>query len=842
MSDVRRTFIRNRELCLVIGLLSAFFVLQPLAKTQTILVGQKSSDGHFRFEAAEDLLINQSRKIKLVPASESTLDPSMSKSLERIEISRAGILRGDGKGRLFRVNGASRERVLPETFVVKDAVTVAALQVPLILTVVNDRKSKNFVNVAPEVLYVCISGGEPDLTAQRFVMQPANFSSLDEQLNAMVDFVRSFPGSPGVENLRRDLKARLEAARTDYDGGGSYESLLDAAKISVMAKQAFSSDQELAAVSTEIDSRIQSTTSRIQLLQGLAGLEAWNTFLTAYEDIEIHADSFPELRVSHRRALEEKARMNCIEARALILRNRQADALQRLAIAVSADPNNPQIAKQMENARMLAAQLEAHKPAPSWKPLPKNSPEDRLFRQALYTAQRAIQDHDYAKAQQALREAEAENADAPEVLLVQASLLASANQMSDALPLLDRYDSMVADSSDREKGDTVRNQVLYELQKQKETSHHQIQELMSNGEYSRVFEASTAALKFDATDPEYLYTAALSASVLRKPDEAKVLMDSYLKHSDNLAADDSSRIRVRRLRAVLKEPNGAPEGKGMPNWFSGQKLARDVYYCPLSLAFQVPVQSISGYKFRMVYSWERGRLTAIHTDFEDDKGRQDYATLTSGAVVGKGQQGGTSNGNFTFTYDSSSPSVREVQSGEHKKAAVTNSGNVHLLKNPDGSARLVDALGSAEIVLPNDHLVDTEIVQRLIGPVTTVVSGNSFFNPFIWDGIHYFTLTYDPQGRVLTAKEWNTDNLVRFSWDKQRLKEVTVYRAHATEPYYRRTISYSGDKIAAEEYSTQAHSGRIKYVYAKDVLTSAKVEDGGVHDGKTWSVRLQPEP
>jgi hypothetical protein len=386
----------------------------------------------------------------------------------------------------------------------------------------------------------------------------------------------------------------------------------------------------------------------------------------------------------------------------------------------------------------------------------------------------------------------------------------------------------------------VRNRVVYELQKQKETSHRDIEGLLSKGEYTRLYAASTSALKLDAMDPEFLYAAGVSASILHKRDEAKVLIDSYLKQSDNLAGDDASRIRVRRLLAAPTE-QGIPELTGTKNWFSGQSLAKGIYYCPLSLAFQVPVDSVSGYKFRMIYSWEHGRLTAIHTEFEDEKGRQDYATLASGAAGGHGKNG-SSIGDFVFIYDGSGHRVRAIRLGEHAKSTIAKDGDVHLLKNADGSVRLVDASGDAEIVLPNDPLVDTEVVRHFLGPVTTLVSGNSFFNPFIWDGIHYFTAAYDDQGRVSTAKEWNTDNLVRFSWDKQRLTEVAAYHGHAAEPYYRRTISYSGEKISAEEYTTEAHSGRIKYVYTKDVLTSVKLEDGGVHDGKTWMARLQAQP
>jgi hypothetical protein len=120
------------------------------------------------------------------------------------------------------------------------------------------------------------------------------------------------------------------------------------------------------------------------------------------------------------------------------------------------------------------------------------------------------------------------------------------------------------------------------------------------------------------------------------------------------------------------------------------------------------------------------------------------------------------------------------------------------------------------------------------------VSGNSFFNPFIWDGVHYFTATYDSEGRVATAKEWNADNILHFSWENQRLLAISAFRQKESEPYYQRTISYTGTNISSEEYSSGGHTGRIKYQFAKNVLTSVKVEDGGVHDGKTWTARLQP--
>jgi hypothetical protein len=127
----------------------------------------------------------------------------------------------------------------------------------------------------------------------------------------------------------------------------------------------------------------------------------------------------------------------------------------------------------------------------------------------------------------------------------------------------------------------------------------------------------------------------------------------------------------------------------------------------------------------------------------------------------------------------------------------------------------------------------------LEGPLATGIAGNSFFNPFIWDGLHYFSLTYDTEGRMSSAREWNADNLVRFTWSGDRLTGISAFRKDSATPYYQRTISYSGTMIIGESYTEATKAGQIKYVYSGKVLQQVKVEDGGVHDGKTWTVRMR---
>ncbi len=818
------------------AVLLALGLFSGTAHAQRILVGQKSADGQFSFLAGDELLINQNRKIKLAD-NDRAVSAGKAKTLERIEISQAGVLRGDGKGGVFRGSGESRQRVLPEGFASKEGFNVSTLDVELTLTVVKDKKSKNVAEVPAKLFYVYIPDVEPDHAAKQFVMNAENFSSFDEQLSAISGFVRSFSNSSATQELRTALHSELENAVNKYDAGASYQSLLDAKKLSMLATSAFASDQAITKDAAQVEERVRSTTASVRLLQGLAGLGDWEAFLTAYEKIEIHQDSFPDLQRLHREALEEQTRAECVRGRALVLRHKDSEATQDFGNALQMDPKNGEIEKQMQAARMLAAQAEAKKNAGSWKRLPKDSPEERLFRQALYNADRAIQDHDYGKAREAIQQAERQNAEAPEILLVKASLLASGEQIAGAIPLLDRYESLVTDPSDREKGDTVRNQVGYELRKKKETSAHDIESFLSKGELTSLYTASISALKVDPTEPTFLYAAALSASILRKNDEAKTYAVSYLKYSDNLASDEAARNQARKLLSAL-QTTPAMETKGTPNWFSGRKVPAGAYYCPASLAFQGPIQSVGGFKFRMDYTWEQNHLSKIRSTFEDEKGRQDYYALVSMAPGGQDKKVANADlGSFSFVYGKSPAGVRSVFAGDIPNGTKVDD-EVRLVKKEDGSFQLVSSSGTPEVVLENDPSLNTQLVQQVLGPVTTVISGNSFFNPFIWDGVHYFTVSYDSRGRISTAKEWNSDNLVRFSWDNDRLTQIAAFRGKEGEPFYNRAISYSGENIASEEYSSGGRNGHIKYSYSKDHLASAKVVDGGVYDGKTWTVRF----
>lgn len=819
------------------ALLLTCILLAPLRLyAEPALLGRVLPDGRIRFERVEDLVIDGNRKVKLAAENLTRVEPADAKSLQRIELSRAGLLRGDGKGRIYRVNGdGSTDRIIPEDFALKMSIQPRTAQIPLSVSALKERKGKDAEEIDPRSFYFFLADPDPDRATLRFVLNGQNFPELSEQLRAIEGFAWSLPDSAVLPDLKHNLQARLTSATALFEDGGPYPALLVAETVAASARRAFPADPDITKAAAAVDQKIESTQSTERKLLGLAAIEDWGTYLSMYRDIEVNSDSFPQLQDLHHVALEERTRELCLEARALVARHQDGPALEDLSAALKLDPENPEIPKLVESTRQVTAQQKPAAPeanAPDAKPI-KDPDALRQFREAMYYAQRAIQDHDLAGAEESLKKAEKLDPTAPELLLTRASLLSAAGNMLEAVPLLDRYDALVTNLKDREKAESIRNQLTYELRRQRESSRHNIETGLASGDYMAVYQGATAGLKFDPNNPALLYAAGTAAAILRKDTDARPLLDSYLVVSDSLAANQNER---RSAREVLRLVDPAKESivSRTAAGFSRGKSVSAAYYSPLSLAFGTPFDSVNGFKLHMAFQWQNGHLLAIRSDFDDEKGRDNYRAM---AARNPQSSRASEGGNFTFVYDPTRPFARAVYPDRSIKNDA-GSVNFRIVRLDDKDFKIVDSGGNPQLLLPGDPSLDLNAVSRLLGPAATIVSGNSFFNPFIWDGIHYFTATYDNQGRVSSAREWNADNLVKFNWDGVRLLEIAAFHGQDREAYYRRTISYAGNLITSEEYQSGAHGGRISYKYSKGTLVSAKIEDTGVHDGKTWLVHF----
>jgi len=807
-----------------------------IAAGQSIIVGSRSPQGKISFQTVEDFQINQSRRIKVLPEPKTAVDPGAVKRLQKTELNHAGTIRNDGNGHLVRLTtaGAQRDLVLPENFTLKATTAVGDVPGRLTLTLVHSKRAKQTTSLAPELFFVYLKGASPDGAVLDFVSQDWVFKNLEEQLAAMQGFVASFANSPGVDRFRTILERKLGAGIAAFEDGAPYKDLLLLRHFSELGRSAYSQDASLQGLHDRIVSRIDFIEAKLKLLRTVGILGNWDALLDQYQDFERFQWSFPDVMALHQEALEESARTHSRRAQAFAQREDHETAAKEAQIAQVKDPANKEIGKLLEIEKILASQVESKRSAAIRKNLTRDSPEDRRFQRALFNADRSIQDKEYSKAEESIREAEHENPDAPEILLARARLLSSGDKLSEALPLLDRFDRMVVEAAEREKGETVRNQVLYELQKRKDAYKRDIEALRKAGRYSALDELLRAALKIDATDPDFLYHSGVVAGAMRDGKRAEELLTAYLARSNSLIGDPKQRDRASRFRAAANESKLTVTGEGTTNWLSGLKFPAGIYYCPESLAFQIPIDSVVGDKVRMSFSWDKGRLSSITTKFEDSKGYATYRTLfspgTPEAVVPINLP---DVGNFFFHYPTAPGALLTVRPVAPGTATERGEFRLHVLREK-GRLRSVDDDNQTEIVLPSNPSVDLNILNRLEGPLATTVAGNSFFNPFLWDGLHYFTMQYDSLGRAESAQEWDADNLVRFSWDGQRLTAIRAYKKGTDKPYYQRNVTYSGSSITSEEFTFGGRSGHIRYIYSNaKVLQQIKIEN----EGKDWIAR-----
>jgi len=162
--------------------------------------------------------------------------------------------------------------------------------------------------------------------------------------------------------------------------------------------------------------------------------------------------------------------------------------------------------------------------------------------------------------------------------------------------------------------------------------------------------------------------------------------------------------------------------------------------------------------------------------------------------------------------------------------------NYSVLSDPMG--------GSTEgyLTLWNSPRIDPKIAFKVTGKRAAVgFSGNKYFYPFAWDGIHLFEMDYDDEGRVMHAWELDSPGSPRldFTWDGRRLMRMTACD-DLGNVVYSRTLNYSGDKLTRETITGQGGSSHIDYKYDKQGrMTEAVADADHTLDGRSRKVYFE---
>jgi hypothetical protein len=169
------------------------------------------------------------------------------------------------------------------------------------------------------------------------------------------------------------------------------------------------------------------------------------------------------------------------------------------------------------------------------------------------------------------------------MLLKKAEILGAQSEFAKAFTALDQYDLHAVDE-EREKASALRNELLFKQKSTLEDVKDQLKKATEEGNYVKVHDLAMRGLRASDNDSDLVYQAATSSIISREHQQSRALFIRYLAITNTL---DGNLEQWTTVRAMLASSiaNPTPE-TGERNWLSGKKLPANVFYCPISLAFQ----------------------------------------------------------------------------------------------------------------------------------------------------------------------------------------------------------------------------------------------------------------
>ena len=148
---------------------------------------------------------------------------------------------------------------------------------------------------------------------------------------------------------------------------------------------------------------------------------------------------------------------------------------------------------------------------------------------------------------------------------------------------------------------------------------------------------------------------------------------------------------------------------------------------------------------------------------------------------------------------------------------------------------------SGLVTLWNSPRIDTELAELVRGKRVAVgFSGNPYFHPFVWTGIHLFEFSYDSLGRVKQAREMDRPDapVLDFSWEGKRLQSITARDKTGATTYSRR-MTYNGDKLVNETITFSGKQTKIEYKYDKNGrMVESKCDEDASLDNRSRTVEF----
>lgn len=638
------------------------------------------------------------------------------------------------------------------------------------------------------------------------------------QVELMAAVARKYASDPGIAPLEKYVE---DALRTRYQGfesaAGGLELLDQGLKFAELSEAVYPASPEQEKLRRQLRERKGWLDRRVAILHALAAGAQWDSYLLAGRDFERYEAAFPEMLKQHTESLQASLQAHLKAAAARKQEGDYASAWREFRMAAARKPSDSALREEVmqawtEYSRRAAMEQQSRRTRLSAGP--QSTVERNLYFAAQNRQAKKLDD-----ALKNVRDAEAVlksslpagsfSTETLKALYARAEIFGAQDRIAEALDALDAYDLRAVDD-ERTAADKLRNQLLFTLGESLKTIKTRMQAAWSQSGFLEAGQLAYQGLRMKGDDPELLYYAGLAYAVHRQGSDARELLARYLDASDNLDANQLDRARVIRLLPTLAASPAAPPA-GVPNWLSGWKVPSGAFYCPISLAFQPAIDRIDAGKLHETFEWNGERLNSVTPAIEGN------------AATGEKK--------IVFAYDDRVPQVVWASDDESARPPAPATGDATWQRS--------------SAVLLNNPSIDPIAAQRLGGRnVALGIAFNRYFNPFVWEKIYYFRLTYDSEGRVARAQELTGgpqgnpgDQSLEFEWNGAQLTAIRGYQGKTRT--YERTMQYQGGRLVSEEIQGQGKGSRIRYTYSGNRLLSAEASNDATLDNRNRKVAFR---
>ena len=632
------------------------------------------------------------------------------------------------------------------------------------------------------------------------------------QLELLKAAVNAFPADPAMAPVEKYVRESMRSRYEDFENSSAgLDVFKQALKIAELSQVAYPNEPEHVRLRKALADREGWLDKRTAILRAFSAGGQWDAFLLGDRDFERYHNAFPELMKTHLEALRESLQLHRQAGEERLKAGDYGNAFREFRLAGARQPSDSNLQQRTlmawtDYSRQVAIDQQGKR-----KQLSAGQRE--AINQALLFATRYKEENKLDLALKMVLEGERVDKESLSVLLKKAEILGHQREFTRALAALDEYDKHALDE-ERQKASQLRNELMFQRTSSLEDLKSQLATAWADSAFNRVRHLALQGLRAKEDDADLLYHAGMASFITRERKDSRQYLARYLDVSNTLDVNAEQRKTVRRLLPFITDI--APAEKGDPNWMSGKRLPANVYYCPISLAFQPKVDRVdASNKLKETFEWDGNRLGSITPSFD----KPEHATGEKKMIFG---------------YEASVPQVASVgyDSGARTPPVADQD----------------EALKRSSLVILNNPSADPVAIQRLTGKNVTIgIAGNQFFHPFIWEKIHYFRLTYDGAGRVSQAlsisdpKSATGNVLVEFEWQGLQLQAVHGYQLRDgdiknKEEMYVRRMQYQDGRLVSEDIQSQGKTSRIRYTYSGDRLVSANCDKDPTIDGRSRQV------